>query len=59
MTKQEFAARTKRTFSDKDYEIIEYVYTHHPAIANDNGKDQIAKLHTEFGMRVIKDMYSL
>ena len=56
MTKQEFTARTENPVSDKDYEIIEYVYTYHPSIDPVKGKDQIAKLYETFGMRIIIDM---
>ena len=56
MTKQEFTARTSKPVSDKDYEIIEYVYTYHPSIDPVKGKDQIANLYETFGMRIIIDM---
>ena len=56
MTKQEFASRTSRPFTEEDYKIVEKVYTFHPCIDSDRGKDQIASLHETFGMRVILDM---
>ena len=56
MTKQEFTARTAKPVNDKDYEIIEYVYTYHPGIDPVKGKDQIANLYETFGMRIIVDM---
>lgn len=42
--------------SEKNYKTIEYVYTWHPCIDPVKGKEQIAKLYADFGMRVIKDM---
>lgn len=59
MTKQEFDVRLAgdKTVTDEQYKLIEYVYTHHPAISNISGKDQIAILYDMFGMTVIKDMY--
>ena len=65
MMKNEFIERVKQInggiypeLTDKDWEIIEKVYTYHPAINEVAGKDQIAYLYFHFGMRVIKDMYS-
>lgn len=40
----------------EDYKIIEKVYNNHPSIRDNGGKEQIAMLYMEFGMRVIKDM---
>lgn len=55
MTKQEFESRLNgKTVTNKQYELIEYVYTYHPAISNIVGKDQIAMLYDMFGMTVIK-----
>lgn len=56
MMKHEFEERIKGTVSFEDYEIIELVYTFHPAIKNVEGKDQIAKLYKSFGMDFIKAM---
>ena len=42
--------------SDEEYSTIEYVYTWHPAIGDVNGKVQIAKLYTDYGMTIIEDM---
>ena len=56
MTKQEFKALTKRDFTDKEYEIIEIVYTFHPSISETEGKVQIANLFDNFGFRIIADM---
>jgi len=46
----------KRTVSDADYKIIEYVYTFHPSISETDGKRQVAQLYHEFGIRIFKDM---
>lgn len=56
MTKQEFKALTKRSFTDSAYADIETVYTFHPCISETEGKKQIASLYDTFGMRIIKDM---
>lgn len=42
-----------------EYEEIEYVYAHHPSISDWGhvGHEQIARLYSEFGMRIIRDMY--
>ena len=56
MTKQEFKALTKRSFTDNAYLDIETVYTFHPSISETEGKKQIASLYDTFGMRIIKDM---
>lgn len=42
-----------------EYEEIEYVYAHHPSISErgHEGQEQIARLYSEFGMRIIRDMY--
>ena len=56
MTKQEFEKLVDKEVSERDYKVIEKVYTFHPAISNTNGKQQIAMLYNEFGMGVIKDM---
>ena len=62
MTRDEFLAHC-RSCSDNfevptedEYTIIETVYTFHPSIKNVGGKEQIARLYTEFGMILIKDM---
>lgn len=61
MTRQEFfdklPAHMEKQISDNDYKIIEFVYTHHPSIDDITGKDQIAYLVSNFGMRIILDMY--
>ena len=56
MTKQEFEERIGGEVRQKDYDIIEYVYTWHPAISNTEGKDQIATIYKMGGMCIIKDM---
>ena len=62
MNKQEFMTRVnklnpvaKEPTADEYYNI-EYVYTWHPSIDQVNGKDQIAYLYVNLGMRVIYDM---
>lgn len=64
MNKQEFIRKIENidsnfvnvSISDADYKDIEYVYTWHPSIDAVRGKEQIAYLFTEFGMRIIYDM---
>lgn len=56
MTKQEFKALTKRSFTDSAYTDIETVYTFHPSISETEGKKQIASLYDTYGTRIIKDM---
>ncbi len=56
MTKNEFEALIMDEVSDSEYETIEYVYTWHPAIDEVKSKAQIARLYTDYGMTVIKDM---
>lgn len=41
---------------DREYSIIEKVYTFHPAISETEGKRQIAELYVNFGMALIMDM---
>lgn len=45
MTKQEFEKRIGAEISQKDYSIVEHVYTWHPSISEVEGKEQIAKLY--------------
>ena len=54
--KSEFQERINRPITDSDYAIVELVYTWHPSIDPNKGKDQIAYLYDNFGMRVIRDM---
>lgn len=58
MTRQEFNDRLSscKVVSDEAYKIIEFVYNHHPIIDPVKGKEQIAMLFDNFGMRIIKDM---
>lgn len=42
MMKQEFENLIGKEVSDKDYEVIDRVYTFHPAISETEGKKQIA-----------------
>ena len=41
MTKQEFEKRIGAEISQKDYSIVEHVYTWHPSISEVEGKKQI------------------
>ena len=56
MMKHEFEERVGGEISDQNYEIIETVYTWHPAINEVGGKDQIAALYETGGMPLIKSM---
>ena len=56
MTKQEFEKRIGAEISQKDYSIVEHVYTWHPSISEVEGKEQIAELYKSFGMPIIKNM---
>lgn len=55
-TCESISGKKKLTIDDSDYEIIEVVYTFHPAISNVRGKEQIALVYITFGMTVINDM---
>lgn len=48
MTKQEFQKRIGAEISQKDYSIVEHVYTWHPSISEVKGKEQIAELYKSF-----------
>ena len=54
MMKHEFEERVGVEISDREYELIETVYTWHPAISEAGGKDQIATLYKTGGMPLIK-----
>ena len=56
MMKNEFEKLISKMVSDEEYGTIEYVYTWHPAIRETEGKAQIARLYTDYGMTVIEDM---
>lgn len=58
MTKQEFEERIGKKVTEKDYNIIEKVYTWHPSISETEGKQEIADLYNRReGMTIIKGMY--
>lgn len=44
--------------TNSEYEEIEFVYAFHPSISGSGheGQEQIARLYSEFGMRIIHDM---
>lgn len=56
MMKNEFEVLVDKPISDEEYSTIEYVYTWYPTISETDGKNQIAKLYTDFGMPIIEDM---
>lgn len=65
MNKQEFMEKVAEVtpkekqiqeVPDREYSIIEKVYTFHPAISETEGKRQIAELYVNFGMALIMDM---
>lgn len=65
MNKQEFMEKVAevapkekqiKEVPDREYSIIEKVYTFHPAISETEGKRQIAELYVNFGMALIMDM---
>ena len=56
MTPQEFNELVGKETPDSEMNIIQTVYTFHPAIKEIGGKGQIAKLYLDYGITVIKDM---
>ncbi len=56
MMKHELEDLIGNPVSDEEYGTIEYVYTWYPTISETEGKAQIAKLYTDFGMPIIEDM---
>lgn len=59
MSYEEFVSRLpegSKKPSSNEFVIINLVYGCHPCIRNDRGKDQIAELYIEYGMRIIYDM---
>lgn len=55
MTKQEFQKRIGAEISQKDYSIVEHVYTWHPSISEVEGKGLRAItswITTEYGSRI-------
>lgn len=53
LMKQEFECLIGAEVTPEEYDKIQTVYVHYPGIED---KDHIARLHTEFGMRIIDDM---
>ena len=61
MTDTEFLSRLPegvRKPTDKEFEAIQFVYDFHPSISSINGKEEIALLYKNFGMRIIYDMHA-
>lgn len=59
MKRSDFEYRIQHTISDDDYEIIDYVYSNHPAFKEKSDAEniiRIAVLYQNFGMPVIKGM---
>lgn len=56
MMKNEFEDLVQHSVSDEEYSTIEYVYTWYPTISETEGKAQIVRLYTDFGMPLIEDM---
>ncbi len=56
MIKPEFETLIGNRISNEEHSTIEYVYTWYPTISETEGKDQIARLYTDFGMPLIEDM---
>ena len=56
MMRNEFEVLVDKPISDEEYSTIEYVYTWYPTISETDGKNQIAKFYTDFGMPIIEDM---
>lgn len=56
MMKQEFENLIGKEVSDKEYAMIDRVYTFHPAISETEGKKQIADIYNAGGMVVIRGM---
>ena len=56
MTKAEFEELVDENITPENYETIEYVYTWHPSITDQNGKREIATIYKIGGMRLIRDM---
>lgn len=42
--------------TEKEYKVIEHVYTFHPSISETEGKQQVAYLYENFGMSIFRDM---
>lgn len=58
MLKSEFESHIGmiRKPTDEEYSVINMVYSYHPCFAICSGKERIARLYSEYGMRIILDM---
>lgn len=56
MMKEEFEKLVGHSVTEKDYELIQFVYTWHPSISETEGKKQIAELYKTGGILVIDAM---
>ena len=62
MTREEFNKIVSKKIevdfevSDYEYEVIEKVYTFHPSIKNNGGKEQVVDLYVNFGYIIFLDM---
>jgi len=56
MLKREFEELIQDHISQERYEVIETVYQFYPEIKDVGGKDQVAWLYMNFGLRVFEDM---
>lgn len=59
MTDTEFYSRlpdSARKPTEQEFDVIQFVYNYHPSFDCGNGKDKIANLYFEYGMRIILDM---
>ena len=53
MMKSEFDNLLGRTSTQKDYDVIEFVYNYHPCNFT---KEAVANLYKEFGLIIFEDM---
>ena len=56
MLKREFEERIGREVSDKDYDIIDFVYTFHPCISDTDGKAQVVAMYLACGIAPFRCM---
>lgn len=56
MMREEFVKLVKCEVTQAQYDVVEIVYAFHPSISNTKGKEQVAYLFVNFGMRVFLDM---
>ncbi len=56
MLKREFEERIGREVSDKEYEIINFVYTFHPCISDTDGKAQVVAIYLACGIAPFRCM---